>query len=600
MPTVSFTAAQAANQIDRSVLQGLPGWVPATGSAVSLTYGFRSSATQSDFPLAADQMSGFQRFSSAEIQAANLAMQLWSDVANITLTRVGSGNSGEGAYTNSAQLLLGNWTTGAASTYASGWGTYQWSSSNGVTSRSSAVWIDGTKSIDTSPSAVNGGFQLIIHEIGHAIGLSHPGDYNVAPGVSISYAANAQYVQDSLQYTVMSYFSETNTGANYASLTPTTPMLHDIAAAQLMYGTNMTTRTGDTTYGFNSNADRSVFQLTSATDKPVFTIWDAGGTNTLDLSGFSVAQRISLLPGSFSDVNGLTGNVAIAFGTTIQNAVGGSGNDTIIGNDANNVITGRGGNDTIDGGAGTNTSAYVGGSRNYTVTFTSGTSALTVQDKVGSDGTDLLSNIQRAQFTDQTIDTTMLSKTASLATPQLTELVDLYVAYFNRAPDASGLDFWGGALKDGASFATLAASFVSSPEAVAAYPSTLSNGDFVTTVYTNVLGRNTDQGGFNFWVNTLQSRAITKGNFVLNVVESVLGQSGTTDAQYIADKYTVGSHFALTQGLNNGASARTVMSGVNGTAASVTAANAQTDAFAATAATAAGTEFVVKIVGIAA
>jgi len=70
------------------------------------------------------------------------------------------------------------------------------------------------------------------------------------------------------------------------------------------------------------------------------------------------------------------------------------------------------------------------------------------------------------------------------------------------------------------------------------------------------------------------------------------------DAQYLANKEVVGAHFALTQGLSDGNWAKTVMSGVNGTAASVTTANALTDGFAATAATAAGSELVVKILGI--
>jgi hypothetical protein len=70
------------------------------------------------------------------------------------------------------------------------------------------------------------------------------------------------------------------------------------------------------------------------------------------------------------------------------------------------------------------------------------------------------------------------------------------------------------------------------------------------------------------------------------------------DAQYIANKEAVGAHFALTQGLNNATWAETVESAVNGTAASVTAANGQTDGFAIVAATPATSELVVQITGI--
>lgn len=54
----------------------------------------------------------------------------------------------------------------------------------------------------------------------------------------------------------MSYFSEQNTGADYKGVWPSGPQLDDITAIQKLYGANTTTRTGDTTYGFNSNTDR--------------------------------------------------------------------------------------------------------------------------------------------------------------------------------------------------------------------------------------------------------------------------------------------------------------------------------------------------------
>ena len=66
---------------------------------------------------------------------------------------------------------------------------------------------------------------------------------------------------------VVSYFTENNTGADFGPSYPGTVMLDDIAAAQRTYGVNTTTRTGDTVYGFNSNADRPWFIATSATTR---------------------------------------------------------------------------------------------------------------------------------------------------------------------------------------------------------------------------------------------------------------------------------------------------------------------------------------------
>jgi hypothetical protein len=539
-------------------------------------------------------MGGFLRFTSSQIAAGELAMGLWSDVANIQLTRVGSGVSGEGAYSNNAEFLLGNWTTGAASSYLGGYGTFQWEISGGATTRTSRVWIDGSRPENLNPLPTNSGLELFIHEIGHGIGLSHPGSYDAGPGRTLTYAVNAEYVQDTQQYTVMSYFSESNTGANYGGQLPTTPMLHDIAAVQLMYGANTATRSGNTTYGFNSNADRAVFALSSAADRPVFTIWDGGGTNTLDLSGFSANQTISLVPGSFSDVNGLSGNIAIAFGTTIHNARGGSSRDTIVGNDADNAITGGAGNDTLDGRGGTNTSVYSGIAKNYAVTLTAGSPTITVQDKTGADGTDNLTSIQRLQFTDQMIDTTWFSKTASLASSQLSSLTQLYIASFNRAPDALGLNYWGGQLKDGTPLGAIAASFFVQPEAAASYPAGQPTETFVNAVYNNVLGRSADAAGLGYWSGELTNGGVGKNTFLL----ALLGGATGPDLTYLANKVAVGSYFALNQGLNDANWAKTVMAGVNGTAASVTAANALSDGFASTAATAGGAELVVKVLGI--
>jgi len=271
------------------------------------------------------------------VDGANLAraaLALWSDVIGITFNEVAVGG----------QLVYDDAQTGA---FAS-------SSTSGGFITSSTINV-GTAWIATYGTGLNTySFQTYIHETGHALGLGHGGNYNG----SADYSSDSLYLNDSWATTIMSYFSQSeNTyfqGLGFTQQFVLTPMMADVVAMISLYGVNTLTRTGDTTYGCNKTSGRDIC---SARLYPTvgYTVVDNGGTDTLDYSGFSQNQRIDLNAETFSDVGGRVGNVSIARGTVIENAIGGSGNDTITGNAANNVLNGGLGNDTLSGGLGNDT-----------------------------------------------------------------------------------------------------------------------------------------------------------------------------------------------------------------------------------------------------
>ncbi|MFZ6765876.1 DUF4214 domain-containing protein [Undibacterium sp. Di26W] len=314
------------------------------------------------------------------------------------------------------------------------------------------------------------------------------------------------------------------------------------------------------------------------------------GTDTLlqnktGIDGVSLLRSIETVVFAEASVTISPLNADLLIAASVANASlhGGAGNDTLIGfaGSSNSVVT------------------YASASKNYGLVVNG--SSIKVQDHRGTDGNDTLKNIQKIQFNDRDIDTSWFIKAATLPAASLVDLTEMYIAYFNRAPDAVGLDYWASRMVDGMSLQQIANSFFVQPETVAAYPESQNINDFVNAVYHNVLNRSPDAVGLKYWTNELQTGSVSKPLFILDVIYGARAVTGApADALALANKELVGAHFAVNQGLTNTTWAKLVMNAVDGSTASVTAANQLTDSYASTAATLAGTELVIQLTGVAA
>ena len=234
-----------------------------------------------------------------------------------------------------------------------------------------------------------------------------------------------------------------------------------------------------------------------------------------------------------------------------------SSTQNITGTISNDLLTGTAGNNSINGGGGIDTLVVTSGIRNYSITKTA--TGYTLIDKIGTDGVDTLVSVEAIKFSDKTINLTVQAKAASAPQADVTRLVELYTAFFNRVPDADGMSFWIDEMKAGKTTNQVAEAFYNAGvnySSLTGFSSTMKNADFINVIYKNVLGRKdgADAGGLSFWEGEITSGRATRGTLVTNILDSAHTFKGDKTWGWVADlldnKITVAKKFSIDMGLN--------------------------------------------------
>lgn len=266
------------------------------GGAMSnvVTYGFLTAATGTS----GDKL-GFQTMSTEQRDAVRRAFSYYGKLIDVTFKEVtANGTADINLGTNNQRGVSAGYSYYPKQGPIAGKTTLMLANDQG-TNRGAGLQAGGY------------GYLTILHELGHALGLKHPGNYNAGGG-----GTDGPYLpggEDNRQNTIMSYFGNSAT----AGVNPTSAMLYDVAALQYLYGVNQAGSTA-TAGNFTFTAGQNYLQ----------TLWSGTGRDAINLTGLTNSSRIDLNAGAFSSINIVgssanptysgNNNVAIAYGAKIN------------------------------------------------------------------------------------------------------------------------------------------------------------------------------------------------------------------------------------------------------------------------------------------
>lgn len=278
----------------------------ATAPRAQITYQYAGGSRPGDLP-SSTSYDGWRQLSAAEKSGFEQQLDLLETYLNVTFDKVERSSDPD---LNIASVALPGTVIGQG-----GYSIHY--QGDTITSWDGYVAFDAGLNL-ASPDRID----LILHEMGHAMGLDHP--FESAHPLPAAYENNL--------YTVMSYTANPLNGHHSDDL-----MLFDILALQNIWGA-AEHNSGDTHYK-------------GCTTTTVDSIWDSGGYDVFNATGRSSAVTLDLREGAFSSFDG-DYDVVITFGTKIEAAYGAQGADHLIGNNIANQLRGNGDRDLLVGKAG--------------------------------------------------------------------------------------------------------------------------------------------------------------------------------------------------------------------------------------------------------
>ncbi len=309
-------------------------WSANTGDSVVVTYSFPTTVPFYYADDADERTDLAQALSGTQRERVRDALQMYSDFANMTFVEVADAIGG------TMRFMITDLPDGVQ-----GWAYFP-DPSLPRNSLAGDVWFDDALIGDTFAPGSEG-WLTAIHEIGHAVGFSHP---FVPAGESgtVLPEDTQSHLYTQMSYTRVSQLPFVRNDGTYGidSL-----MLYDVIELQRLYGATESQNEGDTVYQWGETFRE--------------TIRDTSGVDTISAANFNTDQTIDLRPGRFSAIGVQSHSLMLTHDTVIENVISGGGSDRLFGNEANNFMSSGRGNDVLEGGGGVDFMAGGAGDDTY-------------------------------------------------------------------------------------------------------------------------------------------------------------------------------------------------------------------------------------------